>query len=496
MLNANTLSLGRIRAVHFIGIGGAGMGGIAEVLLTLGYKISGSDTANNAMVQRLSKLGAVISAKHEASNVDHCDVVVISSAIAPDNVEWLRAIEKRIPVVQRANMLGELMRFKQGIAIAGAHGKTTTTSLVSSLLAEAHLDPTFVIGGVLNRCGSNARLGAGRYFVAEADESDASFLHLMPMIAVVTNIDHDHLENYQNDFNVLKKAYLHFLQRLPFYGLAVLCVDDPEIHALLPKVDRPFITYGFSEEASVRAIDFSQEEGQSFFTVIRKDRTPLAITLNLPGKHNVLNALAAITVASEEGLADEIIQSALLHFQGVGRRFQRVGTLEAASASHQAVLVIDDYGHHPKEIQVVLETMRASWPQKRLVMVYQPHRYTRTKALFEDFVSILSTVDVLILLEVYSAGEAHIQGADGRALAFSIRTRGRLEPIFVADKQDVFKILADVLEPNDVLLMQGAGDISGLVGELIAEGLSVNHHPTWHFKPSVHTMVETVVPPV
>ncbi len=486
MLN-NNLGLGRIRAVHFIGIGGAGMGGIAEVLLTLGYKISGSDTANNAMVQRLSRLGAVISAKHAADNIEDCDVVVVSSAIKSDNVEWLHAIEKRIPVVQRATMLGELMRFKQGIAIAGTHGKTTTTSLVSSLLAEAHLDPTFVIGGVLNRCGSNARLGTGRYFVAEADESDGSFLHLMPMIAVITNIDQDHLENYQHDFNCLKKAYLHFLQRLPFYGVAVLCVDDPEVRALLPSVDRPFITYGFSEEAEVRAIDLKQGIGQSTFHVLRADRDPLAITLNLPGKHNVLNALAAITVVTEEGLSDETIQQSLSQFQGVGRRFQRVGTLQSRMTRSQAqeILVIDDYGHHPKEIQVVLETMRTTWPQRRLVMVYQPHRYTRTKALFEDFVSILSTVDVLILLEVYSAGEALIPGADGRALAFSIRARGRVEPIFVAEKQDLFKVLSDVLEPNDVLLMQGAGDISTLLAELMTEGLSRHHQPLWHFKPSV-----------
>lgn len=485
-------SLGRIRSIHFIGIGGAGMGGIAEVLLTLGYKVSGSDPIENEMTRRLAQLGALIDSSHRAENVEYSDVVVVSSAVSADNVEWKNALEKRIPVVQRANMLGELMRFKRGIAIAGTHGKTTTTSVIASLLAEAHLDPTFVIGGLLNRFGSNARLGSGRYFVAEADESDASFLHLMPMIAIVTNIDKDHLENYQHDFNVLKKAYLDFLHRLPFYGLAVVCLDDPEIQMILGEIARPVITYGFSERADVRAIDFMQQDCQSTFKVLRKNHEPLAVTLNLPGKHNVLNALAAISVATEEGLSDEIIQKGLSHFQGVGRRFQRIGALEQDQGGQEiSILVIDDYGHHPKEIQVVLETLRANWPEKRLVMVYQPHRYTRTKALFEDFVSVLSTVDVLFLLEVYSAGETPIVGADGRALAFSIRLRGHLEPLFIENKSDVLRQLGTVLRPNDIVLMQGAGDISGLVYELAASGV-VSEEPehSWLFKPTVHAFVE------
>jgi UDP-N-acetylmuramate--alanine ligase len=365
-------------------------------------------------------------------------------------------------------MLAELMRFKQGIAIAGTHGKTTTTSLVASLMAEAGCDPTFVIGGRLNSLGSNAKLGSGRYFVAEADESDASFLYLTPMIAVVTNIDRDHLETYNQDFSILKNTYLQFLHRLPFYGLAVVCVDDPEVRSILPDIARPTITYGFSEDADVRAIHFMQKRGQSQFEILRKNKPSLAVTLNLPGRHNVLNALAAITVATEEGIQDDVIQRAFLNFQGVGRRFQCLGELK-----HQdkRILMIDDYGHHPREIQVVLEALRAGWSERRLVMVFQPHRYTRTKALFEDFSAILSTVDVLVLLDVYSAGEAPIAGADGRTLSFSIRNRGSTDPIFVADKSELSSVLASVLQDGDVLLMQGAGDIGTLAMELATKGL-------------------------
>lgn len=465
------LNMRRIRRVHLVGIGGAGMGGIAEVLLNLGYEVSGSDPSNNAMVMRLKALGIRIADHHAAEHVGSADVVVVSSAIASNNVELLKARESRIPIVQRAVMLAELMRFKQGVAIAGAHGKTTTTSLVTSLLAEGGLDPTFVIGGLLNSVGTNAKLGEGQYFVAEADESDASFLHLMPMIAVVTNIDKDHLENYQQDFNILKKAYLQFLHRLPFYGLAVMCIDDPEVQSILAEIARPMLTYGFSEHADIRAINFVQKIGKSEFTVLRKGHPDLNIVLNLPGQHNVLNALAAIAVVGEEGISDAVIQRGLAKFEGVGRRFQMLGNLACHSQPEKRVLMIDDYGHHPREIQVVLAAIRAGW-DRRLVMVYQPHRYTRTKALFEDFVSILSQVDVLILLEVYSAGEQAIAGADGRTLAFSIRTRGSVDPIFVSDKTELSKVLKMVLQDKDVLLMQGAGDIGALATELAGKGLS------------------------
>lgn len=465
------LRMRRIRRVHLVGIGGAGMGGIAEVLLNLGYKVTGSDPASpqkNAMVARLTKQGISIFQNHSKENVKDADVVVVSSAIAKDNVELLAARERRIPIVQRAVMLAELMRFKQGIAIAGTHGKTTTTSLVASLIAEGGLDPTFVIGGRLNSLGTNAKLGTSQYFVAEADESDASFLFLNPMISVVTNIDRDHLETYQHDFAILRKTYLEFLHRLPFYGLAVVCLDDGEVRNILPEIARPTLTYGFSEEADYRAINYRQEIKRTYFDVLRKGKEPLKISLNLPGRHNVLNALAAIAVATEEGIKDEAIQNGLLNFQGVGRRFQVLGEF---TPDNKRVLMIDDYGHHPREVQVVLEAMRAAWPDRRLVMVFQPHRYTRTKALFEDFVSILSTVDTLILLDVYSAGEVAIPGADGRALAGSIRSRGRVDPIFLPEKGELSNILPGVLKDNDVLLMQGAGDIGALALEIAAKGL-------------------------
>ena len=470
MLNKQfDLSMRWIRRVHLVGIGGAGMGGIAEVLHNLGYQVSGSDVSQNAMVKHLKALGVVIANQHAEENVVNCDVIVVSSAIAIDNIELRAARNLRIPIVARATMLAELMRFKEGIAIAGTHGKTTTTSLVASIIAEGGLDPTFVVGGRLNHFGTNAKLGAGRYFVAEADESDASFLQLMPMIAIVTNIDKDHLETYQHDFSLLKNAYLQFLHRLPFYGLAIVCLDDPEIRSLLPDIARPTVTYGFSEEADVRAHQFSQNLTQSTFEVLRKNKAPLAITLNLPGRHNVLNALAAIAVASEEGIEDAVIQRSLLNFQGVGRRFQLLGKLKH---HEKEALIIDDYGHHPREIETTIAAAREAWPAKRLVMVFQPHRYTRTKALFEDFAIVLSEVDVLVLLDVYSAGEAVIAGADSRALAFSIRNRGKIDPIFVAENRNLSQVLGNVLEHEDVLIMQGAGDVGTLAVELAKTGLT------------------------
>lgn len=453
----------RIRRVHLVGIGGAGMGGIAEVLLNLGYQVTGSDPSQNSMVKHLQKLGIKIAPRHAAENITDTDVVVVSSAIAQDNVELIAAREHRIPIVQRASMLAELMRFKRGIAIAGTHGKTTTTSLVTSLMAEGGQDPTFVIGGLLNSAGSNAKLGAGHYFVAEADESDASFLHLKPMISVVTNIDRDHLETYQNDFSELKRTYLQFLHQLPFYGLAVVCLDDPEVRSLLPEIARPVLTYGFSPEADFRIDHFEQQGNRCRFEALRPGKPPLEIHLNLPGRHNALNALAAIAVCSEEGISDEAIQRGLAQFQGVGRRFQVLGEFDLAG---KRVSIVDDYGHHPREVQVVLEAIRAGWPDQRLVMVYQPHRYTRTKALFEDFALVLSTVDALVLLDVYSAGEAPIPGADSRMLAGTIRSRGRLDPIFLPDKTRLLEALSDVVQDNDILLMQGAGDIGALAVEL------------------------------
>lgn len=485
----NDYSMRWIRRVHLVGIGGAGMGGIAEVLLNLGYTVSGSDPSDNAMMKHLKTLGVQLWNHHHADYVKGSDVVVVSSAVAEDNVELVAARENRIPIVQRALMLAELMRFKQGVAIAGTHGKTTTTSLVACLLAEAGQDPTFVIGGRLNSHGTNAKLGEGRYFVAEADESDASFLLLTPFIAVVTNIDRDHLETYNNDFSILKKAYLQFLQRLPFYGLAVLCLDDPEIRRLLPDIARPIVTYGFSAEADFRVLNFEQQFNKSRFEALRPGKSPLEIQLNLPGKHNALNALAAIAVCTEEGIGDEAIQRGLANFQGVGRRFQILGEFVP---HNKKVLMIDDYGHHPREIQVVLEAIRAGWPDRRLVMVFQPHRFTRTKALFEDFVSVLSSVDVLLLLEVYSAGETPIPGADSRMLSGSIRSRGLVDPIFVPDKNQLYAALARVLRDNDILLMQGAGDIGALAQEFAG---NATKFPRLEKRDSIgtHSVIQDVV---
>jgi UDP-N-acetylmuramate--alanine ligase len=466
-MEKNTLSIqamGRIHHIHFVGIGGAGMGGIAEVLLTEGYEVSGSDLNENAMTKRLQSRGANIAIGHREKNILGADVVVRSTAISEDNPELIAAKQARIPIVPRAVMLAELMRFRFGIAIAGTHGKTTTTSLVTSLLAEGKLDPTFVIGGLLNSAGTNAQLGASPYLVAEADESDASFLYLKPMISVVTNIDADHMSTYDGDFSQLKKTFLNFLHHLPFYGLAVLCLDDPVIRELTPEISRPFVTYGFSEDADFRAIQFQQEGIKNYFTVKRPNKSDLSVTLNLAGQHNVLNALASIAVATELKISDEAICAGLANFSGVGRRFQICGNLDLGQGN---ALVIDDYGHHPREIAVTLQAARTAWPSKRLVMAFQPHRYTRTRDLFEDFARVLSEVDVLLLLDIYPAGESPIAGADGRSLCRNIRQRGRVDPIFIERGESLTQALQGVLQKDDILLLQGAGDIGSMAAKLV-----------------------------
>ncbi len=456
---------GRIHRVHFVGIGGAGMGGIAEVLSNLGYAVSGSDLRENAVTRRLAKLGAKIFTGHDATNVQDCDVVVTSTAVSADNPEVVAAREARIPVVPRAEMLAELMRFRFGIAIAGTHGKTTTTSLTASLLAEDGLDPTFVIGGLLNSAGSHARLGESRYLVAEADESDASFLYLAPMMAVVTNIDADHMETYGGDFANLRQAFLEFLHHLPFYGLAVMCIDDPVVRELLPEISKPVLTYGFeSTDADVRGLDLQQQGPHTLFRVQRKDHeTELAVTLNMPGAHNALNALAAIAVATELGVSDEAIQNGLAGFEGIGRRFQVYGELQTTAGN---VLLVDDYGHHPREVEATLEAARKAWPDRRLVLAFQPHRFSRTRDLFEDFAKVLGEADVLLLLEVFAAGEQSQGGDDGRALCRAIRTRGQLDPVFVENVDDLATTLQGVLREGDVLLTLGAGSIGVAAAQL------------------------------
>ena len=457
-------SMGRIRCIHFVGIGGVGMGGIAEVMLNLGYDISGSDLNENAVTQRLTKLGAKIHFGHAATNVSECDVVVVSTAVKEDNPEVIAAHEQRIPVVPRAEMLAELMRFRYGIAVAGTHGKTTTTSLVASVLAEGDFDPTFVIGGRLNSAGTNARLGESHYLVAEADESDASFMHLQPMMAVVTNIDADHMETYGGDFENLRQTFIEFLHHLPFYGLAILCIDDEEVRNVIPKINRPMITYGFSEDADIRATNLKQEGSKTFFSVSKKDdKNWLEITLNMPGEHNVLNALAAIAVANEIGVDATAIQKALLKFEGIGRRFQINGEYQVGKAK---VMHVDDYGHHPREVEATIQAIRSGWPDKRLVVAFQPHRYTRTRDLFEDFTAVLSSVDALVLLEVFSAGETVIAGADGRSLARAIRARGQVEPVFVEHIEELATTLKGVLKDGDVLLTLGAGSIGAAANKL------------------------------
>lgn len=455
-----TPGMRRIKNIHFVGIGGVGMAGIAEVLLTQGYSVSGSDIASNTLTERLKSLGAEIQLGHRQENVQNRDVIVVSSAVDSENVEIKTAHQLRIPVVPRALMLGELMRFHYGIAIAGSHGKTTTTSLISSIFAEANLDPTFVIGGKLNSAGSNARLGDSRYFIAEADESDASFLHLNPMISIVTNIDNDHLATYQNDFENLKNTFINFLHNLPFYGLAVLCIDCPVVHSLLPRVSRPYITYGFHPEADIRAIEFKQTGTKTQFKVqIKEDNEIIELNLNLPGQHNVRNALAAFAVAREEGVPLEAIAKGLAGFAGIGRRFQVYGEI---AFDKQKALLVDDYGHHPQEIRATIQAARLAWPDKRLLMVFQPHRFSRTKQLFDDFAEVLSEVDILCLLDVYSAGEAPIPNADGHALSHAIRQRKSVEPIFISQPERLSEILNDVVGANDIILMQGAGNIGAM----------------------------------
>ncbi len=459
----------RIRRIHFIGIGGAGMGGIAEVLLNQGYAVSGSDIADNAVGQRLKSLGATVIIGHRAENISGVDVVVVSTAIKSDNAELIAAREARIPVVPRAEMLAELMRFRHGIAVAGTHGKTTTTSLTASILAEGGLDPTFVIGGLLNSAGTNARLGSSRILVAEADESDASFLHLQPMISIVTNIDADHMETYDGDFEKLKNTFVEFLHNLPFYGVAILCTDDANVRAILPRITRPVISYGFDEDADIRAVDMTQAGGKAHFRVVRRNKSELSVTLNLPGRHNVLNALAAIAVAGEEGVSDAAMLTALANFKGVGRRFQSHGEHDTENGR---VWLVDDYGHHPREVAAVIKAVRANWPEKRLVMVYQPHRYTRTRDCYEDFASVLSEADALLLMEVYAAGETPIAGADSRSLCRSIRARGRIDPLYVESKKDLPALLKNVVKDGDLLLLQGAGDIGGIAKQLAAAQLN------------------------
>ena len=454
----------KVRHIHFVGIGGSGMSGIAEVLANLGYQVSGSDLAENAATKRLRALKARISTGHAPRNVEGADAVVVSSAVQADNPEVVAAREHRIPVVPRALMLAELMRLKQGVAIAGTHGKTTTTSLVASVLAEAGLDPTFVIGGRLNAAGSNARLGAGEFIVVEADESDASFLHLQPVIAVVTNIDADHMDTYGHDFGKLKAAFVQFLQNLPFYGAAVLCVDDANVREILPEISKPTLTYGTAPGAAVRADAVEHVEGRMRFTALREKAPPLEVTLNLPGRHNVLNALAAIAVATELSIKDDFILQALRDFRGVGRRFQNYGAVPCQAGG--TFTLIDDYGHHPAEMAATLEAARGAFPGRRVVLAFQPHRYTRTRDLFEDFVNVLSRADALVLAEVYPAGEAPVLAADGRALARALRVFGKVEPVFVEDIADMPAAIRRVAEEGDVVLTMGAGSIGAVPAQL------------------------------
>ena len=458
----------KVKQVHFVGIGGSGMSGIAEVLLNLGYDISGSDLSSNAATQRLANLGARVFTGHAPAHITGADAVVVSTAVKADNPEVVAAREAHIPVVPRALMLAELMRLKQGIAIAGTHGKTTTTSLAASVLAEGGLDPTFVIGGRLTSAGTHARLGAGEFIVVEADESDASFLHLQPVLAVVTNIDADHMETYGHSMDKLKQAFIDFIHRLPFYGMAVLCQDDANIRDIIPKITKPVMTYGFSAEAKVRALDVQHSGGRMRFrAVVAANGGPasdMAITLNLPGLHNVLNALAAIAVGLEVGVPEASIVKALVDFKGVGRRFQRHDDLLPAAGGQ--CTVIDDYGHHPVEMAATLAAARGAFPKQRLVLAFQPHRYTRTRDCFEDFVKVLSTVDVLVLTEVYAAGEAPIVAADGRALARAVRVQGKVEPVFAEAIADVPAAIRNVVRDGDVVLCMGAGSIGNVARQL------------------------------
>jgi UDP-N-acetylmuramate--alanine ligase len=458
----------KIRRIHFVGIGGSGMSGIAEVLVNLGYQVSGSDLAPNAATKRLAAMGSTITFEHKSENIQGADAVVVSTAVRPDNPEVVAARAKRIPVVPRALMLAELMRLKQGVAIAGTHGKTTTTSLVASVLAEGGLDPTFVIGGRLIAAGSNAKLGAGDFIVVEADESDASFLHLQPVIAVVTNIDADHMDTYQHDFPRLQQAFIQFLHNMPFYGSAVLCADDPHVREIMPFVSRPIVTYGLGEDAMIRATDL-QLGAQSRFRVLRGDQAPLDISLNLPGRHNVLNALAAIGVATELKVPADAIRRALAGFRGVGRRFQQYGDVQVKSTTNGGAgsfALVDDYGHHPAEIAATLDAARVAFPGRRLVLAFQPHRYTRTRDLFEAFVKVLASADVLLLAEVYAAGEAPISAADGRALASAVQGAARSKPLFIEDVSGMADAIRRTARAGDVVLTMGAGSIGNVAAQL------------------------------
>jgi len=446
----------RVSQLHFIGIGGAGMGGIAEVMHNLGYQVTGSDAKTSNMTARLSNLGMTVFIGHSAEHVQNADVIVVSSAIDLNNPEVLAGQAARIPIIRRAQMLAELMRFRYGIAVAGTHGKTTTTSLISTIFSHAGLDPTYVIGGLLNSAGTNAKLGESKYLIAEADESDASFLHLQPTLSVITNIEADHLEAYQGDFAKMQQAYVDFIQNLPFYGLAVVCGDDATIQSLIARFERKVMTYGEHPSNDYRALDIRFEDQKSYFKVKRPDGSTLDVCLNLPGIHNVLNATAAIAVACDEDISDQHIKEALLSFQGIGRRFQVLGEYQN---DYGTAALVDDYGHHPTEVSMTIKAARNTWPDKRLVMVYQPHRYTRTRDLYEDFVEVLSTVDVLILLDVYSAGEAVIESADSKSLCRSIRSRSKIEPLYAHSASNMYQILADVIEHGDVVFAQGAGTI-------------------------------------
>ncbi|HYC43651.1 MAG TPA: UDP-N-acetylmuramate--L-alanine ligase [Noviherbaspirillum sp.] len=454
----------KVKNIHFVGIGGSGMSGIAEVLLNLGYTISGSDLASNAATQRLIERGAKITFGHEAENIQNADAIVTSTAVKGDNPEVIAARAKHIPIVPRAIMLAELMRLKQGIAIAGTHGKTTTTSLVASVLAEGGLDPTFVIGGRLNSAGANAKLGAGDFIVAEADESDASFLNLSPCIEVITNIDADHMETYDHSFAKLKQAFVEFTQRLPFYGVVMLCIDDPSVREIMPFISKPILTYGFHEDAQVRAVDAKAVDSHMEFTVIQDEYPPLTVHLNQPGMHNVQNACAAIAIARELGVDDAATQKALREFNGVGRRFTRYGEIKLAAGG--SFTLVDDYGHHPVEMAATLSAARGAYPGRRIVLAFQPHRFTRTRDLFEDFVKVMSSVDALVLAEVYAAGEQPIVAADGRALAHALRVLGKVEPIFVEDIADMPSTIMDMAKDGDVVITMGAGSISGVPGKL------------------------------
>lgn len=459
----------KVKNIHFVGIGGSGMSGIAEVLLNLGYTISGSDLGSNAATRRLVELGAKVTLGHAAENIANADAIVTSTAVKQDNPEVIAAREKHIPIVPRAMMLAELMRLRRGIAIAGTHGKTTTTSLVASVLAEGGLDPTFVIGGLLNSAGANAKLGTGEFIVAEADESDASFLNLSPVIEVITNIDADHMETYEHDFEKLKTAFVEFTQRLPFYGVAVLCLDDATVREIMPRISKLITTYGFHEDAMVRAVDAKAVDGHMQFTVIQKGYAPMQVSLNQPGMHNVQNACAAVAIARELGVDDKATQKALTEFNGVGRRFTRYGEINIRDVNGKpagSFALVDDYGHHPVETAATISAARGAYPGRRLVLAFQPHRYTRTRDLFEDFVKVLSTTDMLLLAEVYAAGEQPIVAADGRTLAHALRVAGKVDPVFVEQIADMPSTIMNIVKDGDVVITMGAGSISGVPAKL------------------------------